>query len=223
MSQPSLTPVMEARTKLAHALGYPDYPSDATAEPYLTYIVNRHVNGGLAEYLELFTEVVEFFDYWAKCRDPGRDDRIQALLDKLCASSSYRMFKDTSVGSPKRCAAVEDTVMHIVGTWSMMLSSFTRRKWQESKVRAAQSMLSNQRSLAAIPIYDNNVAGFISGSGLLPGGRWDRRADLGKDTATRLILVLLSASMNTSSGHSYTADGLPLLNAVTAPGISSGE
>ncbi|KAH7384177.1 hypothetical protein DE146DRAFT_623045 [Phaeosphaeria sp. MPI-PUGE-AT-0046c] len=111
------------RIELAHALGFPDYPTNATAEPYLNYITNRHVGRGKLEgYLKLVIYVVNYF--------ASEDDQeleptksIQGLLDTLLTSPDD-YFSDTKAASQARCEDVEDTILYIIGAWTLLLSSF---------------------------------------------------------------------------------------------------
>lgn len=184
----------DVRTRLAHALGYHDYPANPTVEPYLTYIYRRHVgSGALEDWLELFIEVIEHFDVNAK--GSGGGDSIQTLTDRLAASGFRGLFADTSAGHAARMEHVEDTVMYILGTWTTMLSSFVQQQNRSRKVIAAYRLCSESTSSAPDP-YDNDLAGLLAGCELLPGGRWDRRHEFGHDTATKLIMMLLSSSPN---------------------------
>lgn len=189
------TPTLrDVRTRLAHALGYDDYPANATAEPYLTYIYKRHIGtGALEEWLELFIEVVEYFDTGLK--GSSGNNTIQALIDRLAASGFLNLFMDTSAGQAARILHVEDTVMYILGTWSTMLTSFVQQRNQSRKVIAAYRMCSDP-VVTLIEPYENDLAGLVQGCELLPNGRWDRRHDFGRDTAMKLIMMMLSNSSN---------------------------
>lgn len=178
----------DLRTRLAHALGYHDYPSNATAEPYLTYIYKRHVgSGALDEWLELFIKVVDHFDDNAK--GPRGVGSIQTLIDELAASGFQNLFTDTSAGHAARIEHVEDSVMYILGTWTTMLSSFVQRRNQSRKVVTAYRTYSNVALSVPEPL-ENDIAGLIAGCELLPGGRWDHRFEFGQDAATKLIMLL---------------------------------
>ncbi|KAF2024787.1 hypothetical protein EK21DRAFT_104412 [Setomelanomma holmii] len=111
------------RTELAHILGFPEYPASTAAEPYLNYITNRYVGRGtLEDYLRLVIDTVQHLS------DDGQNTKrqgnsIQGLLDTLAGSTSD-YFSDTDPGSPARRGDVEDTIMYIIGTWTVLLSSF---------------------------------------------------------------------------------------------------
>ncbi|KAF2999698.1 hypothetical protein E8E13_002815 [Curvularia kusanoi] len=149
----------DVRTRLAHALGYHDYPANATAEPYLTYIYRRHVGAGaLEEWLELFIEVVEYFDVGIKESNEDGNGTIQDLIDRLATSGFLNLFADTTAGQTARLIHVEDTVMYILGTWSTMLSSFVQQRNQSRKIVAAYRGCVDQAVTWNEP-YDNNLAG----------------------------------------------------------------
>jgi hypothetical protein len=162
------------RIDLAHALGFPEYPTTTAAEPYLNYIANRYIGRGTLEgYMKLVIHIVEHFK-------PEDDDSapvksIQGLLDTLATSSNV-YFPDTKTGSQTRREDVEDTVLYIIGTWSLLLSSFVHlplaggaRKIALAYILRAQEISSPSRSHP----YEEDVSGLINGSGLLPAaGQW---------------------------------------------------
>jgi hypothetical protein len=200
MSLSTTNSLDDVRTRLAHALGYHDYPATATAKPYLTYIYKSHIgNGRLEEWLELFIEIIEHFD--VKMKQSGGGDSIQALIDRLASSGFHDIFSDTSPGHPARVKHVEDTVMYILGIWTTMLSSFVQQRNQVRKVTAAYKTCSNGK-VSPIEPYDENVAGLISGCELLPGGRWDYRPEFGKDAATKLMMLICN-SLNIPSSPTH--------------------
>jgi hypothetical protein len=168
----NITPTSrDVRTRLAQALGYDDYPANATAEPYLTYIYKRHVGtGALEEWLELFIDVVEYFDISIK--GSSGNATIQVLIDRLAASGFLNLFTDTNAGQAARILHVEDTVMYILGTWSTMLTSFVQQRNQSRKVVAAYRMCVDPAATLVEP-YENVLVGLVQGCELLPNGRWD--------------------------------------------------
>jgi hypothetical protein len=190
MSLKATTPSDELRTRLAHALGYHDYPASATAEPYLTYIVKSYGGEDVEDYLELFIAVVEHFKSGAAVT--GGNDSIQALIDKLTLAGFRSVFVDTSAGDAMRRAHVEDIIMCIIGTWTTMLSSF-QLKGRSRKVTAAYNIFANAVPSPKDP-YEENVAGLILGSELCPGGQWDHRVDIGNDTTSKLVMLLSNAT-----------------------------
>ncbi|KAF2681617.1 hypothetical protein K458DRAFT_444503 [Lentithecium fluviatile CBS 122367] len=152
-------PPIDLRTALAHALGYPDYPSSLTAEPYLNYIANRHIGRGtLDEYLELFIRVIEHFS-----RSHAGPDTVRALLDTLVLTVNDDMFADTKAGSTTRSDYVEDTVMYIMGVWSMLLSSFVQLPTGVRKVSSAYRIRAHATGTKIKP-FDENIRGLIRGS-----------------------------------------------------------
>lgn len=154
MSLKAATPSDDIRTRLAHTLGFHEYPANATAEPNLTYITKSHGGADTEDYLELFIAVTEHFETQAAA--PGKDHSIRALIDKLVLTGFRGMFMDTSAGDSMRRAHVEDTIMCIVGTWTVMLSLFQLR-CQARKVTAAYNVFANAKPLHKDP-YEENVA-----------------------------------------------------------------
>jgi hypothetical protein len=189
------------RIDLAHALGFPEYPTIATAEPYLNYIANRYVGRGTLEgYIKLVIHIVEYFK-------PEDDDAvagksIQGLLDTL-ATSSNDYFPDTKTGSQTRREDVEDTVLYIIGTWTLLLSSFVHlpvaggaRKIALAYILRAQETLSP----ANVHPYEEDVSGLVSGSGLLPAaGQWGLPEGSDGDTIRMKAAVQLMTLTKVSS------------------------
>ncbi|KAF2825696.1 hypothetical protein CC86DRAFT_456116 [Ophiobolus disseminans] len=190
----------DSRIDLAYALGFPNYPTNPTAEPYLNYITNRYIGRGTVEgYLKLVVHVVQHFQVVDNDKSlPVKS--IQSLLDRLCTSTN-EYFVDTNAGSQTRRDDVEDTVMYIIGVWTLLLSSFVHLPFAGGarKIALAYSIRAQETS-AAPPChpYEESVSGLIKGSGLLPGpGQWalpesnDKGADL--QTAIQLMAMLKKA------------------------------
>jgi hypothetical protein len=165
----------DMRTELAHALGFPEYPTSTIAEPYLNYIANRYVGRGTLEgYLKLVIHVIEYF------KAEGDEDAlsaryIQELLDSL-ATSSDEYFSDTKAGSQTRHDDVEDTILYIIGTWTLLVSSFVHLPVAGGarKIALAYSIRAQDTpSASQCHPYKETVSGLIIGSGLLPAaGQW---------------------------------------------------
>jgi hypothetical protein len=196
MSQKVSTPSNDLRTSLAHTLGFLDYPANATAEPYLAYII-KTCGGEPEDYLELFSAVVKHFQI-----RPGGDHSIRSLLDQLALAGFRSVFADTSAADALRRQHVEDMVFCILGTWTTMLSSFQLR-CRSRKIIAAYSMFGNAATSPVDP-YEDNIAGLIRGSELLPGGQWDHRRDLGNDAASKLMMMLSNSTSAASQSPSQS-------------------
>ncbi|OAG03833.1 uncharacterized protein CC84DRAFT_1197442 [Paraphaeosphaeria sporulosa] len=199
------------RVRLAHALGFNDYPTNSTAEPYLNYIQKQYAGSETIEvYIDLFIEVIEHFRPGAVANGTPIVPTVRTLTEKYALSGFRDVFADTLAGDPRRKEHVEDTVMCIIGTWTMMLSSF-QYKNRSRKVVAAYSIFTDATiSQTTTPItpssttstppsvvvapYDNSVAGLIAGSGLLPGGQWDHRISVENDATMRMIALMFNAA-----------------------------
>lgn len=114
------------REDLAHTLGFPNYPQDLTAEPYLSYITNRYLGkGSLDGYFQLLIGIIRYFEGQAVFRAPSSPPRtLQGLIDLLIVSDNEPQFTDSQPGSESRKEDVEDTVMYTIGLWTMLSSSF---------------------------------------------------------------------------------------------------
>jgi hypothetical protein len=102
------------RTDLTLTLGFPNYPNDAAAEPHFNYITNRCIGGDtMEEYIKLMVAVVRHFDV-PPAAGPAKNS-IRELLDIMFSSSAYAYQKREDV---------EDTGLYVIGTWTLLLSSF---------------------------------------------------------------------------------------------------
>ncbi|KAF2466190.1 uncharacterized protein BDR25DRAFT_317979 [Lindgomyces ingoldianus] len=189
---------------LAHALGYSDYPHSNTASPYLNYILNQHIaRTTLEEYLSLFQRIIAHFSIPDVLEDgrPQRDS-IQVLLDELVASNGQGLFIDTPAGSVIRKEDVEDTVLYILGVWTMMLSSFVRLPNGFRKVIVAYNHRA-QRKVTGDHVYEDSLAGLIRGSGLLPSpGNWSHVERPENDVVRAAMSLVALISSKTPPGRS---------------------
>ncbi|ORY08583.1 hypothetical protein BCR34DRAFT_626161 [Clohesyomyces aquaticus] len=161
----------ESLVALAHALGFSDYPHNSTASPYLNYILNQHVARTTQdEYLLLFRRIITYFEHPAVSED-GKDGSkpegpsIQSLLDELTSSKGEGVFEDTPAGSKVRREDVDDTVLYILGVWTMMLSSFVRLPNGIRKIAVAYMYRTQKREAdaATCSAYDESLAGLLHG------------------------------------------------------------
>jgi hypothetical protein len=141
------------RARLAHAFGFTDYPTNTTAVPYLNYVLKQYAGSETIEdYIELFVEVIAYFQSSASVNGIPTAPTVQSLIDKFTLSGFRDVFVDTVAGDPRRKEHVEDKVMCIVGTWTTMLSSF-RNKNRSRNVIAAYSIFADASTVqAAMPM-----------------------------------------------------------------------
>lgn len=147
------------RTDLARALGFPNYPHDAAAEPYLNYLMNRCIGEGTTDaHIELLITVVRYFE-GAQSGSPAKRS-VQGLLDVISASAAY---------AQRNREDIEDIVLYVIGTWALFLSSFVHLPMAGglSKVMATYNLRSHGSPCGRQP-YGDDLAGLIVGSGLLP-------------------------------------------------------
>jgi hypothetical protein len=155
ISSPSEIP----RTDLAHTLGFPNYPHDAAAEPYLNYVTNRCIGSDTMEaYIELLIMVVKYFD--GVPADSSMGKSIQGLLDVVSSSPTY---------AQRNREYVEDTVLYVIGIWTLLLSSFIHLPLAGGlrKVTAAYNLRTHGSACRSQP-YGTDLVGLVLGSGLLP-------------------------------------------------------
>lgn len=198
------------RIDLAHALGFPEYPDVRTPEPYLNYIANRHVGrGSLEGYLKLVIHVVNYFKPEADEQEPKDNKSIQGLLDTL-ATSANEYFSDTKAASRARREDVEDTILYIIGTWTLLLSSFVHLPVAGGARKIAMAYSIRAQESASILVshpYEESVAGLIAGSGLLPAsGQWSLPNGSDGDTANmKAAIQFMSIVRQPSSSRHASA------------------
>ncbi|CAN9258820.1 unnamed protein product [Alternaria alternata] len=147
------------RSDLARTLGFPNYPYDAAAEPYLNYLTNRCIGSDTMEaYIELLIMVVKYFD--GASADPSVTKSVQGLLDVVSSSPTY---------AQRNREYVEDTVLYVIGTWTLLLSSFVHLPLAGGlrKVTAAYNLRTHGSACGSQP-YGKDLVGLVLGSGLLP-------------------------------------------------------
>lgn len=149
-------------TKLAHALGFTDYPEDKTAEPYLSYILKQHAGSeGEEDYVELFVKIVKHFQTTAN--GTMTVATVQSIIDELFLTGFRGFFANTAVGDGKEL--VEDAVVCILGTWATMLSSFQNKR-QCRKVVAAYCIFAEETRThnAALMMKPGTTTGTTAGA-----------------------------------------------------------
>ncbi|KAB2109329.1 hypothetical protein AG0111_0g2665 [Alternaria gaisen] len=147
------------RTDLARTLGFPNYPHDAAAEPYLNYLTNRCIGSDTMEaYIRLLIRVVKYFDGVPAGSSVMRS--IQGLLDVESSSPAYIQQSHEDV---------EDTVLYVIGTWTLLLSSFIHVPLAGGlrKVTAAYNLRTHGSACGNQP-YGEDLARLVLRSGLLP-------------------------------------------------------
>lgn len=143
------------RIRLAHALGFPNYPNDAAVEPYINYLMNQHDARGTPEYEELLIKITQYFQ---GPQPPGPMKKsIEGLLHSL----------STHPNTPWHD---EDTVVRAIGSCTLLLSSFTDLPTVAGKLRmvTASYNLRMHKSLLGGQPYRHSLAEMVAGSGLLP-------------------------------------------------------
>ncbi|KAF1970999.1 hypothetical protein BU23DRAFT_570259 [Bimuria novae-zelandiae CBS 107.79] len=196
------------RISLAHALSYNEYPNDLSAEPYLNYIANRHVGRGMLDnYLALFMRVVQHFSNAQKqpVRITPSAPSIRSLLATLSSSDSEAMFANTETGSKARKEDVEDTVMYIMGTWTMLQSSFVQLLSGFRKIMTAYEMQTELDGTSK-ESFDQSLAGWIQGSRMLPGPHKETRSSIigFEDDVVRTAMKRIALLGQATSMHPRT-------------------
>jgi hypothetical protein len=148
------------RVELAHALGFPNYPDDITADPYLNYLMNQRT-GTQEQHTKLLLKILDYFDVGPAYGAAGSPTRsIQGLIDALSIDT-----ESTCHDTPN----VEDVVLCAIGTWTMLLDSFVLLPLAGGvrKISLAYGLRACD-NIASCQPYQEDLAGLITGSGLLP-------------------------------------------------------
>ncbi|CVL05077.1 uncharacterized protein FMAN_13039 [Fusarium mangiferae] len=144
---------------LAHALGFHD-GQQTTYVPYLNYIQGcwpgkRTKN----EFVQLFAEVVTFFI-------EHHESSVQSYIDSLVNHSQHTYFQDTLPASKVRKIAVEDAVLLILGSWTLMRTYFIPL---HGRPRHIFQVASNCQS--DLEPMQQSLFNLIGSSGLIPNSR----------------------------------------------------
>ncbi|KAI4617658.1 uncharacterized protein J4E87_008294 [Alternaria ethzedia] len=148
-------PADPLRIRLAHALGFPNYPNDDTVEPYINYLLNQHDARGTPEYEDLLITIVQYFHGPQPLGSMKRS--IEGLLHSLSNHPNTQWHE-------------EDTVVRAIGSCTLLLSSFTDLPTVAGKLRmvTASYNLRMHGSLLGGQPYFESLAELVAGSGLLP-------------------------------------------------------
>ncbi len=173
------------RIELAHSLGFAEYPADPVAAPYLNYIENRRRGLGTSDdYLDLFRRVVLFFQ--DPTETPGtqnEDDRrgrtratlpnkcapqptIRTFISMLSRAAAEPLFASAPVNSTFREELIADTIIYILGVWTMMLGCFVQLPAGHRQVEVAYCI--RQGEAESRIALEETPEGLLRGSGLLP-------------------------------------------------------
>lgn len=189
--------------RVAHILGIENYHANRNKyHPCLNYVLNRHIKTEipLDAYLNLFEEVV------IHCCANGATppEKIKALIESMTTSTTHEYFEKTNTiaASDKRRKEVEDTILTMIGTWSMMLSSFRhlpiiggRRVILAHEHRSPQALQGREA-------LNETAPDLIKNSGLLPLKEVSLNSG-GNDAifqAATAFVQILSSTSNQSSG-----------------------
>jgi hypothetical protein len=109
-------------------------------------------------YIELLMMVVKYFD--GVPADTSEKKSIQGLLDDISSSPTY---------AQRNREDVEDTVLYVIGTLTLLLSSFIHLPMAGGlrKVTATYN-LRTYGSACGTQCYGEDLSGLVVGSGLLP-------------------------------------------------------
>lgn len=218
------------RIALAHSLGFTDYPTNSIAAPYLNYIENRRRGlGTLDDYLDLFRRVVQHFQEpaqiprqqntsslsptlqtaFASQTQSVYPPNIRTFISTLSLSATEPLFASAPLASTLRDEFVADTVMYMLGVWTMMLGCFVQLPGGHREVEIAYCIKHGmtEPSLA----LEETPEGLLRGSGLLPSKEDGRRilsGGNGNDGVGDALKGLLAALVSSTSAglHNDPAD-----------------
>ncbi|KAK8062440.1 hypothetical protein PG997_014537 [Apiospora hydei] len=152
--------------EILSAMGYDPGESISRLRPYLRWIKSSSPGVRKKEdYLRLFTDVVLHF---RREGDQPHHMAIQLYVNELATSQpDHYYFNDTSPGSAERLTSVEDTVLIIIGVWTLMKPYFSPTRGNQKRVVVSFSHrydipYSEERA------FDQSPSELIRSCGLLP-------------------------------------------------------
>ncbi|KAI4644834.1 uncharacterized protein J4E79_010969 [Alternaria viburni] len=217
--------------KLAVALGFEKAMPDPGIKPYLAYITNQYTGREelVDDWLELFVITVHHFRSRSSIQQATAAhqnaggvngllaDSLMALINRMSADTSCRLFADTDVNTLQRIEHVEDKIMFILGIWTMLENSFRKRSRSRAIV-CAYDAFAAPTNPPRTP-YNMNLRDLISGSGLLPGGARDLEMDAERDiTMNSAALFTTAPTLSTQSSGQNIASQL-LGSSQLSPGL----
>ncbi|KAI1358918.1 hypothetical protein F5Y08DRAFT_345216 [Xylaria arbuscula] len=149
-----------SKSVLVEALGWKQDNGDKTYLPDIAYIQSYWPGKGSKEdYLQLFADTVNFFK--AHATDDIQPS-IQSYIDSLVRDRQHFYFSDSLASSEVREMAMENTVLLILGLWTLMRSYFVPLHGHTTHILSVYATRVVQHPLA------QPLPSFVSGSELLP-------------------------------------------------------
>ncbi|KAK7995315.1 hypothetical protein PG990_014088 [Apiospora arundinis] len=133
-------------------------------DPYLKWIKSSSPGRRDEEYLRLFIDVVLHF----KRGDQSHHDAIQLYIDGLANGQPHHYyFHNTSPGSAERRTSVEDTVLIIIGVWTLMKPYFVPTRGRQKRV-VLSFCLKSGIPYSQANAFNQSPSKLIQSCGLLP-------------------------------------------------------
>ncbi|KAK7964134.1 hypothetical protein PG988_011108 [Apiospora saccharicola] len=153
--------------KVLDAIGYElNEESISRLKPYLRWI--RLSSPGMRkkeDYLRLFIDVARHFRNEAV---QPQKIAIQIYIDGLAnGQPGHYYFDDTSPGSAERLTSVEDTILIIIGVWTLMKPYFVPMQGHQKRVVLSYCLKSGI-PYSEVKAFDQSPSNLINSCGLLP-------------------------------------------------------
>jgi len=152
---------------LAHLLGFMKYPEDESATPYLEYIIEQgRDDAAINDYIRLFKDVVEYF------ANSHNDPTIGSYIFFHIAEPNHYYFNDPP-SSDTRADDVTDTILYILGIWTLMKRYFEALRGDLRHVVWAYC-IHNGKPVSETFALGETLPWLLAGSRLLPSGEQHR-------------------------------------------------
>jgi hypothetical protein len=150
---------------LAKALGFSQYPTSMTAQPYLQHIISKCNNSDrVKDFLWLFSEIVAPTNLALPAQTLPRRS-IATIINTFEADAGNRYFLGRV--APTRLTYVTNTVFLILGLWSMMEMNFdSQTHLLRPIIWAFNARVNNQ--LPAVDPLTRSFPELVEASGLIP-------------------------------------------------------
>ncbi|KAK7959604.1 uncharacterized protein PG986_004458 [Apiospora aurea] len=181
------------------AMGYDPGESISRLKPYLRWIKSSSPGVRKKEdYLRLFTDVVLHF---RREGDQPHHMAIQPYVNELATSQpDHYYFNDTSPGSAERLTSVEDTVLIIIGVWTLMKPYFSPTQGNQKRVVVS---FCHRYGIpySEARAFDQSPSDLIRSCGLLPHA--DESAWLSGTAETSRACVADQSSVSRTADFSF--------------------
>ncbi|KAH6961933.1 hypothetical protein BKA56DRAFT_598114 [Ilyonectria sp. MPI-CAGE-AT-0026] len=160
--------------RLATVLGYLLESGEACETPYIRYILGQWPGEGtLDEYVRLVVNIIEYFIHGEDSQSTKglnlrrKTSTIKQCIDGLVDDLTQPYFRHLLPDDGTRRRVVVDTVLLILGSWTLMQSYFIPQRGEPRRILLAYCW-NNDKEYLETSGLEETLTGLLTKSGLLP-------------------------------------------------------